>query len=353
MGNWKDALVGPRDSLLTAIESIGRGVLQISLVIDDAGRLLGSVTDGDIRRAILKGVELNQPVSLIMNKDPFCVAPDYDKEDLKEVMLSHRYHQVPVVDHKRRVVDLVIIEDLFKRARHKDNWVVLMAGGLGTRLQPLTDTTPKPLIEVGGKPILETIIDKFVSQGFENFYLSVNYKGEQIKDYFGDGSNWNAQIRYLSEDQRLGTAGALSLIEEPLSEPVIVMNADLVTDVDFNRILHFHLEQRAKGTMAVRAYEFQVDFGVVELNEARISAISEKPVHKFMVNAGIYVLDQNSLAEIPKNMAIDMPALFERWLAAGDDCAAFPIHEYWLDVGRIEDLERAKQSAKRVGGSPK
>ena len=345
MRSWKDAVVGPEDTVLSTIESIERGVLQIALVIDDDGRLLGSVTDGDVRRAILNGVSLDQPASRVMNETPFSVTPDYDLENLKATMIARRLHQVPVVDQSGRVIDLVVMDDLVKGSQTQDNWVVLMAGGLGKRLHPLTESTPKPLIEVAGKPLLEIILENFINQGFERFYISVNYKGEQIKQHFGDGGKWDAEIRYLDEDQPLGTAGALSLIPETPKKPLIVMNGDLVTDIDFTNVLDFHKDQQAVGTMGVRAFDFQVDFGVVEIENDRISAINEKPVHKFLVNAGIYALEPEVLAEVKRGTVVDMPSLFEDWLRQGRKCAAFPIHEYWLDVGRIEDLEKAKREA--------
>tara|TARA_B100000965_G_scaffold405785_1_gene441265 strand:+ start:1623 stop:2678 length:1056 start_codon:yes stop_codon:yes gene_type:complete len=347
MKDWKEAIVHEDDSVLDAIKSIERGVRQIALVLDDGGRLIGSVTDGDIRRAILKGVSLDQSVTLVMNRSPFSLPQSYDTQETKSAMQARRLHQVPIVDEDGRVIDLIVMADLIKEARVKENWVVLMAGGLGKRLHPLTEQTPKPLIEVGGKPLLESILERFVNQGFERFYISINYKGEQIRDHFGTGQQWGVDIRYLEEDRPLGTAGALSLIPEPPTMPLIVMNGDLITDIDFNRALDFHAEQGAIGTMGVRAYDFKVDFGVIEIDDKGISSISEKPVHKFLVNAGIYVLQPAALNEIPTDTAIDMPGLFEKWLAENKKCAAFPIHEYWLDVGRLEDLERAQKDAFR------
>lgn len=350
MKNWKDAVVGVDDTVITTIERIERGVLQIALVLDNDGRLLGSVTDGDVRRAILRGVSLSDPVSLVMNKSPFTILPDHDLESVKATMLARRLHQVPVTDDRGRVLDLLVMDDIIKGKQSRDNWVVLMAGGLGRRLHPLTETTPKPLIEVGGKPLLELILENFVNQGFRRFYLSINYKGEQIRKHFGDGSKWDSEVRYLDEDRPLGTAGALSLIDDIPDQSLIVMNGDLVTEIDFNKTLDFHTEQGAIGTMGIRTYDFRVEFGVVEIKNDRISSISEKPVQTFFVNAGIYVLEPAALADIPKNCATDMPALFESWLATGQKCTAFPIHEYWLDVGRFEDLERAQKEAKTRGG---
>lgn len=343
MRDWKNTIVNCNDTVLNAIESIERGVLQIALVVDNDNRLVGSVTDGDVRRAILKGANLNQSVSTVMNATPFRVHRGYDLAAVRETMLARRIHQVPVVDNEGRVIDLVIFDELVKGRQARDNWVVLMAGGRGSRLHPLTENTPKPLLKVGEKPLLEIILEKFVNQGFDNFFISINYQGNQIKQHFASGEKWSVNIRYLEEDRALGTAGALSLLPKKPQSPFIVMNADLMTDIDFSRIIEFHYEQEAVGTMGVRAYDFQVDFGVVEIDDGRISQISEKPVHKFLVNAGIYVLDPIALSDIPDNTMIDMPTLFEKWIQADRRCAAFPIHEYWLDVGRVEDLERAKR----------
>lgn len=346
MTHWREAVITPDQSLLSTIENINRSVLQIALVVGDDGRLLGTVTDGDIRRAILKGVGMDQPVETVMNRTPFYVSPGYNQDELKATMTARRYHQVPVIDNDRHIVDLVVIDDLIKGGSRHDNWVVLMAGGLGTRLRPLTNITPKPLVEIGGKPLLESILENLVAQGFERFYIAVNYKGSMIKEHFGDGDNWGVEIRYLDEKEALGTAGALSLIEEAVDKPMIVMNADLMTDVNFSKMLDFHSEHASMGTMGVREYDFQVQFGVVEIKDGTISSINEKPIHRFLVNGGIYVLQPEAIRSIPKNTPVDMPALFESWIAEGKTCAAFPIHEYWLDVGRIEDLKRAEERSR-------
>jgi dTDP-glucose pyrophosphorylase len=346
MTGWRDTLVSPDQSVLSTIKSIDKSVLQIALVVDSERRLLGSVTDGDIRRAILNGIPMEAAISTVMNQSPYWVSPDYDLKKVKATMTARHYRQVPVLDHDRQVVDLIVIDDLLKSGAKHDNWVVLMAGGQGTRLRPLTENTPKPLIEVGGKPILETILESFVNQGFSKFYISVNYRGEQIKARFGNGAAWNAVIRYLDEQAPLGTAGALSLIKDLPESPLIVMNADLVTDVDFSKMLDFHQDHDSFATMAVREYDIQVQFGVVEIDDGVIRGINEKPVHRFLVNGGIYTLQPESLASIPHDMKMDMPTMFETWIAAGERCVAFPVHEYWLDVGRIEDLTFAEQKAK-------
>ena len=239
-----------------------------------------------------------------------------------------------------RVIGVELLEELI-RPRERDNWVVLMAGGLGTRLSPLTNDRPKPMLNVGNKPLLETIIENFVEQGFHRFFISVNYMAGMIKDHFADGGRWGAQIHYLEEDRKLGTAGALSLLPEPPTAPVLVMNCDLLTKVNFRHLLDFHLEHRAQGTMCVREYDFQVPYGVVRLDRQRIAGIDEKPVQRFFVNAGIYVLEPEALHHVPADTFFDMPSLFERLIAEGQEAAAFPIREYWLDIGQLADYDRA------------
>jgi NDP-sugar pyrophosphorylase family protein len=230
----------------------------------------------------------------------------------------------------------------FLQPERRRNTVVVMAGGLGTRLDPLTKDLPKPLLKVGSKPILETILSNFRGYGFAEFFLSVNYKAEMVKSYFGDGTRWGIRIRYLEESVPLGTAGSLSLLPERPTLPLVVMNGDLVTQVNFQHMLDFHREHAAVATMGVREYDMQVPFGVVRLEESRIVAIEEKPVHRFFVNAGIYVLEPDALDYVPRGEYFDMTTLFERLAKEGMPTSAFPIREYWLDVGRPDDLERAQ-----------
>ncbi|MFA7254796.1 MAG: nucleotidyltransferase family protein [Candidatus Omnitrophota bacterium] len=349
MATWKDLLVKPDAPIRKAIETIDTAGMQIALVVDEQGCLLGTVTDGDVRRGILKGISLEQPVRLIMGKNPVIAHVDDNREKILGLMRQLSLHQIPVLDSKRRVRGIEIL-DLLLRTEQKDNTVVLMAGGLGMRLRPLTENTPKPLLKVGNKPILETILQSFISYGFHRFFLSVNYKDEMVKEYFGDGSRWNVSIRYLDEDQKLGTAGALGLLPEKLAAPIIVMNGDLLTNINFQQLLSFHKEHSSAATMCIREYDFQVPYGVVSLKNQVITGIDEKPVHRFFVNAGIYVLDLQSLALIPKGQPFDMPQLFEKAIEQKMNTAGFPIREYWLDIGRIDDLERANQEYPQWNG---
>ena len=336
----EELFIAPDKSIIDVLHIIDRGSVQIALVVDAEGRLLGTVTDGDIRRGILQGIKLDAPVSDIMNKQPKTATPDMDRDTMVSIMQYLNLRQFPVVDRDGKVVKLQLLDKLLQ-SQQRDNWVVLMAGGLGSRLGELTKDIPKPLLRVGSKPILEVIMEKFITNGFHKFYISVNYKAEMIKDFFGDGSRWGVKIRYLHEQQRLGTAGALSLIEEEHTEPLIVMNGDLLTKVNFGNLVDFHMDTNAKATMCVREYEFQVPYGVVQVAGHQLMGIAEKPMQRFFINGGIYVIDPSALNYIPQDKYYDMPTLFERLLADNEPTSVFPIREYWIDIGRTDDFEKA------------
>ena len=340
MQHWTKILISPSTPILKAIEIIDSSAEKIALVVDKERRLLGTVTDGDVRRGILKGVSVSQPVSRIMNEHPRSARENEDKTETLECMKKEQVIQMPLLDKRGCVVGVEVMDDLVKSAT-RPNSVVLMVGGLGTRLKPLTDDCPKPLLSVGKKPILETILENFIEHGFRKFYMSVLYKNEMVRAHFKDGSRWKVEIHYLSEEKRLGTAGALSLLPETPKEPFFVMNGDLLTKVNFSQLLSFHRENRSDATMCVREYDFQVPYGVVRLEKHHIRSIDEKPLHRFFINAGIYVLEPKLLKLIPKKKAFDMPDLFQKIIAKNGQTAAFPIREYWLDIGQIDDLERA------------
>lgn len=347
MKSWQNTLVPPTATIRDTIQAIDTGSLQIALVADADDKLLGTVTDGDIRRAILKGVALDAPIQQVMNRRPITVPAQLNQEETLAFMRVNRVYRIPVVNDAGQVTGLALFDDLINPGE-RPNAVVLMAGGLGTRLRPLTNDQPKPLLKVGSKPVLQTIVENFRDQGFRRFYISVNYKAEMIQEYFGDGSPFDVAIEYLHEDQRLGTAGALTLLPEAPKEPLIVMNGDLLTKVDYRHLLDFHANHRSHATMCVREYDFQVPYGVVEINKHRITGIKEKPVQRFFVNAGIYVLEPEALAHIPAGQFYDMPTLFEQLLAEGEEACVFPIREYWIDIGQKADLERANLEFQEV-----
>ena len=342
MIDWRQVAVTTKTSLGQAISLINIIGSQVAIVVDDSDHILGVLTDGDIRRAILSGKDLSVRVSEVMNAMPVVAPVDASREQIMALMRQHVIHQLPLVDLDHRVAQLVTLDELIG-AVLRPNWVVLMAGGLGTRLRPLTEDCPKPMLPVGGKPILESILESFVEQGFRRFFLSVNYKAEMVQDHFGDGSRWGVRIDYLHEDRRLGTAGALSLLETRPDAPLVVMNGDLLTRTSFDKLLDFHNAQSAAATMTVREYDFQVPYGVVRLDGTQVVSIEEKPVQKFFISAGIYVLSPSALDLLPSGEFFDMPSFFSRLMDGGQTVAAYPLREYWLDIGRIEEFERAQQ----------
>ena len=335
--------------LIEALRRIDLGTLQIAIVERD-GRIVGTLTDGDVRRALLGGAGLDAPVEQVMNRTPITAPAGISNEAALVLMRRHSIHQLPIVDADGKVTEVKLIDDLGLNPSYADHWVVLMAGGLGARLKPLTDETPKPLLQVGDKPILETVMGGFIKAGFGKFFLSVNYKAEMIQEYFGDGSTWGVEIEYLQEKERLGTAGALSLMPKRPTRPFFVMNGDLLTTVNFEQMLKYHSEHQAFTTICVREHSVTVPFGVVEFDDHRLTAIREKPTHKYFINAGVYLLDPGVLDFIGQNEAVDMPTLIERTVAKGKSSVVFPLREYWIDVGRLDDLQRASDEFQRFFG---
>ncbi len=346
MANWEEIVVSPTTTLDNAILKINSSGLQIAIVLDDEGILLGILTDGNIRRAILARKNLRVPVSEIMNHNPMTVTAKMPRDQMLAIMRQHVFHHLPIVDENKRLVGLVTLDELIGTSK-RPNWVILMAGGQGKRLMPLTENCPKPLLNVGGKPILESIIESFTEQGFKRLFLSVNYKAEMIRNHFGTGDPWGAEVEYLHENTELGTAGSLSLLPDKPNDTIIVMNGDLLTHTNFDNLLRFHHSQKAVATMAVREYDFQVPFGVVKLDGTRIQGIDEKPLQRFFVNAGIYALSPNALDYIPAKSFFDMPTLFEKLIANEEKTVAYPLRENWLDIGRLEEFEKARQEWKK------
>lgn len=340
MTHWQKTIVNLNDSIKKVVDIIDKSSLQIALVVDENMRLLGTVTDGDIRRGLLKGLSLDKNVSEIFNPSPFTVDQGTSIDNIYEIMKRNYIKQIPVLDMKGCVVGLEVLKEALKK-KTRTNPVVLMAGGLGSRLRPLTYDCPKPLLKIGGKPILEIILEKFIHDGFENFFVSINYKGEMIEDYFGDGSKWGVSIQYLREEEKLGTAGGLSLFPKSVNEPLIVMNGDLLTKVDFNHLLNFYLDNNSDATMCVREYMMKIPYGVVLTDNAHLISLEEKPSHKFFVNAGIYVLGKTAFDLVPKDKYFDMTDLFNLLIEKDMKSSVFPIKEYWLDIGRMKDFETA------------
>jgi len=346
--NWKNILVSPKATIQEVLKVIDSESLQFSLVVDMDNRLLGTVTDGDIRRALINGVPLSHPISEIMFTKPTVVECSTSKEQLLELMNAKQLNSIPILDNGI-VVGLETIHHITQKAKY-DNPVFLMAGGFGTRLKPLTDNCPKPLLKVGDKPILETVLLSFIKAGFHQFYISTHYLPEMIREYFGNGNKWGVSINYVHEEQPLGTGGALGLLPKSLPKlPVIMMNGDVLTKVDLEALLAFHNDNNANATMCVREYEYQVPFGVIESEGNNIKSMVEKPTQRFHVNAGIYVVSRKIIEQVNNNEVVDMPTLLERYLS--DDVLMFPFHDYWLDIGRMDDFNRAQVDIKtlRIG----
>jgi dTDP-glucose pyrophosphorylase len=340
MHKIEDIVVPETATIRDVLKIIDDGSKQIALVVDSDGRLLGTVSDGDVRRALLRNISLENGIEGIYNRDPVVADINDTRQMIINLCTSKKVHQVPVVDGSGRVVGLEVLDDMISKSR-LGNHVVLMVGGLGTRLRPLTEETPKPMLHVGGKPILQTIVETFGEYGFTEITMCVGYRAEKIMDFFQDGSRFGVNIRYIREEKRLGTAGALSLLPERPKEPFFVMNGDILTKINLGHLAEYHRSMGADATMCVREYAFQLQFGVVNLQNERIVSIEEKPVQKLFVNAGIYMLDPVCLDYIPKNEYFDMPMLFDRLIEEDRKVVSFPLREYWLDIGRIDEYERA------------
>ncbi|MEM5534770.1 nucleotidyltransferase family protein [Neptuniibacter pectenicola] len=346
--SWEKILIGPTASIKEALVLINNESLRVALVVDEHRHLLGVVTDGDIRRGLLGNLGLDANVSAVMNANPFTVSSGVSRDELVLLMEEQAILSVPVVESDK-VVGLETLHAVLAKPKY-ENPIFIMAGGFGTRLRPLTDNCPKPMLNIGDRPILETVLQSFIKAGFVNFYISTHYMPEKIRNYFGDGSKWKVSIEYIHEDSPLGTGGALGLLPSGMPDlPIIMMNGDVLTKVDFERLLNFHNENSADATMCVREYEYQIPYGVVNGDGNRIVSMVEKPVQRFFVNAGIYVVGQEIARSLPRNHVIDMPTLLENNIERHKKVLMFPIYEYWLDIGRMDDFNRAQSDILSLG----
>jgi dTDP-glucose pyrophosphorylase len=346
---WKNVLVKPDNTIRDALEIINNEALRVVLVVDEENVLLGVVTDGDIRRGLLNNLSLASEITHVMNTSPLTGDTNTSRDELIAVMESNDVLSIPLLEDGK-VVGLETLHGMLSKPVYQ-NPVFLMAGGFGTRLRPLTDTCPKPMLKIGNKPILETVIRSFIKAGFVNFYISTHYMPEQIQAHFGDGSEMGVNVTYVHEEQPLGTGGALGLLPKELPQdlPLIMMNGDVLTKVDFQRLLDFHTENQADATMCVREYDYQIPYGVINGEGNKITSMVEKPIQRFFVNAGIYVVSPEVIASVPKNHRVDMPTLLEEHMNERDNVLMFPIHEYWLDIGRMDDFNRAQADIHTLG----
>lgn len=339
--SWRNALMPADATLQQAIRNLDETALQIALAVSPDGVLLGTLTDGDIRRGLLRGLDLSSSIESLINREPLVVPPQLGRDTVLQLMQANKVHQLPVVGEDRHVVGLHVWDELLVPGK-RPNLMVIMAGGQGTRLRPYTENCPKPLLPVGGRPMLEHIIERARAEGFERFVLAIHYLGHMIEEHFGDGSRWQVQIDYLREESPLGTAGAIGLLNPRPEAPFLVSNGDVLTDIHYGELLDFHCRHGASATMAVRLHEWQHPFGVVRTKGVDIIGFEEKPVARSHINAGIYVLEPGALDTLNAGERCDMPTLFSRLQERSARTIVYPMHEPWLDVGRADDLERAR-----------
>jgi dTDP-glucose pyrophosphorylase/CBS domain-containing protein len=346
--------ISPDSSIRSAMKCVDRGACGIALVVDKERHLLGTITDGDVRRAVLAGTDLESPISVIIaNKistqypKPVTASPETDRKELIALMHEYVLRQIPIMDNDGKVVDLVMLDDLIP-TQDLPLQAVIMAGGLGTRLRPLTEDLPKPMLPVGGKPLMELAIEQLRQVGIRRVNITTHYKPEKISDHFGDGSSFGVALNYVNEDKPLGTGGALGLIDAP-TQPMLVINGDILTKVNFRAMLAYHQEHRAFMTVAVKQYDIEVPYGVIECEGARVCSLKEKPQMHFLVNAGVYLLEPKVYAYIPNGEHFNMTDLIQRLLDAGQIVASFPVIEYWLDIGQLADYEQAQNDVKNQG----
>lgn len=337
----KMILIKPDQTLKQAMEVLNKTKIHICFVVNEYGKLIGSLTDGDVRRAFLNGATLQSLVSGHMNPSPKMIPEGLSIEEIVKHMNTWGVRQLPVVNDEGLITKVETVEgvmDLFQ----KPNRVILMAGGFGKRLSPLTDDIPKPLLKVDGVPILEHILRRFKECGYYKFTLSVNYKADMIKEYFGNGARLGLEIDYVHEDKPLGTCGALALLKEKPKEPFFVMNGDLLTRANFSALLDYHKTHKACATMCVKEHSFEVPYGVVKSDGNRIISIEEKPKEVTFINAGIYILSPEILDHIVPHSYLDMPTLFMNLKSKDHNVMSCVLRDYWLDIGRMEDFHRAQ-----------
>lgn len=339
--------VGPEWSIRQVLAQMDGSRKGIVLVLDSDSRLLGTITDGDMRRAVLARLDLEEPITRMLAEKggsafalPVTAPAGTDSETLLKILRDHSIRHLPLVDQDQRVVALVTLDD-FVAERESQVQAVIMAGGLGLRMRPLTEDLPKPMLPVGGRPLLETIVGQLRSTGIKHISIAVNHKLEKIVEHFGDGRDFGVDITYATEDRPLGTAGALGLIKEP-KDTTLVINGDILTRVDFRAMLAFHREHQADLTIAVTRHETQIPYGVVECDGAVVRGLTEKPLMSFLINAGIYLLEPATRRFIPNGEAYDMTDLIARLLKENRPVVAFPVREYWIDVGQITDYQQAQ-----------
>jgi dTDP-glucose pyrophosphorylase len=344
---WRKAVLPIDSTFKDAIRCLNDSSMKIALVVNAQGVLEGTISDGDIRRGLLKGLDLGSSIESITHRNALVVPPSFGRDMVMQLMRSNQLQQIPVVDEQQRVVGLHLWNEI-TTPPPRANLMAIMAGGKGTRLMPHTENCPKPMVLVAGKPMLQHIIERSQQEGFNHFVLAINYLGHMIEEYFGDGSRFGVKIDYLREQTSLGTVGALSLLARRPEASFVVTNGDVITDIRYGELLDFHIRHDATATMAVRVHEWQHPFGVVHIKGVDIVGFEEKPIARTHINAGVYALSPDALDELIQGEHCDMPTLFERIQAKLLRTVAYPMHEPWLDVGKPEDLKLARDQSEQL-----
>ena len=339
---WRSAILSSDTSIKDAISNLNKVGIRIIMIVNKAGALEGTISDGDLRRYLLKGLKMTSTIESIIHRDVIVVSPDISRDSVIELMVANKIQQVPIVDENKCIVGLHLWDEIMNPII-RPNIMVIMAGGRGKRLYPYTAKQPKPLLAIGGKPMLEHIIERAKREGFNHFVIAIHYLGNLIEEYFGDGGQLEVKIEYLREELPLGTAGALSLLNPIPDSPFIVTNGDVITDIRYGDLLDFHINHGASATMAVRVHEWHHPFGVVHTQGVEIVGFEEKPIAISHINAGVYALDSVALKVLADNKHCDMPTLFDRLKEEKCRTIAYPMHEPWLDVGRPDDLVMANK----------
>ena len=342
--DWKETLLDENSTIRDAIKCLDKSHRQIVLVVSKNMKLVGTVTDGDIRRGLIKGFSLEEGAKNVTNKKSFvCQEADISNPTrIEQFFDQYEINHIPVINKEGQIKGLYIRNSKKTQIELKNKFVI-MAGGRGERLLPYTKNCPKPLLKINGKPILEHIIYNAKEFGFRKFIISVNYLGEMIKEYFGDGAKWNIDISYIEENNRMGTAGSLSFIDNSANEPVIVSNGDIWSNIDYVDFLKFHTDNSGSASMATRLYEWQNPFGVVESKEHELLRFVEKPIHSSQINAGIYIINSDEFNHLKQDTYCDMPDLFRKIIDNKGKALVYPIHEHWQDIGRIEDFQKLQK----------
>ena len=337
---WLNTILPQSATVEKAIQVLNETGLKIVLVADEDFILLGTVSDGDIRRSLLNGLTLSNSIETVLNSNPIVIEEGLSSESALTLMTENKIQQIPIVDKKGKLSGLYLWDEISKKPK-KPNLMVIMAGGMGTRLYPQTENCPKPMLTISGKPILEHIINRAKSEGFTEFVVSIFHLGNIIEEFFGNGEKFGVKITYLREESPLGTAGALGLITNVPDSPFIVTNGDVLTEIKYGEFLSFHNSHKMLATMAVRVQEWQNPFGVVDVKNYEVVGYDEKPIARDYINAGIYAFNPEVLNMFEKSQKIDMSSFLQTFLNNGNQIAAFPIHEQWLDVGRPSDFVEA------------